>query len=56
VVFQKFAPTPHSSPRAGYQFFGEVAIVGQSGSLAVSLRDIHGSVVFSQTLEPWQPT
>ncbi len=56
VVFQKFAATPHSSPRAGYQFFGEVAIDGQSGSLAVSLRDIHGSVVFSQALEPWQPT
>lgn len=55
VVFQKFAPTPHSSPRAGYQFFGEVEIDGQSGSLRVSLHDIHGSVVFSQSLEPWQP-
>lgn len=55
VVFQKFAPTPHSSPRAGYQFFGEVEIDGQSGSLRVSLHDIYGSVVFSQSLEPWQP-
>jgi len=55
VVFQKAAPTPNSSPRAGFQFFGEVEIDAQSGALSVSLRDIDGAVVYSQTLEPWQP-
>ena len=55
VVFQKAAPTPNSSPRAGFQFFGEVEIDAQSGALGVSLRDIDGTVVYSQTLEPWQP-
>ena len=54
VVFQKAAPTPNSSPRAGFQFFGEVEIDAQSGALSVSLRDIDGAVVYSQTLEPWQ--
>nr|MBF0684878.1 alkaline phosphatase D family protein [Pseudomonas sp.] len=55
VVFQKVAPTANSSPRAGYQFFGEVEIDAGTGALAVSLRDIYGAVVYSQTLEPWQP-
>jgi alkaline phosphatase D len=55
VVFQKAAPTPNSSPRAGFQFFGGVEIGAQSGSLGVSLRDIDGAVVCSQTPEPWQP-
>jgi alkaline phosphatase D len=32
-----------------------VEIDAQSGSLGVSLRDIDGAVVYSQTLEPWQP-
>lgn len=55
VVFQKAPPTANSSPRAGFQFFGEVEIDAQSGALSVSLRDIDGAVVYSQTLEPWQP-
>jgi len=32
-----------------------VEIGAQSGSLGVSLRDIDGAVVCSQTPEPWQP-
>jgi len=56
VVFQKAPPTANSSPRAGFQFFGEVEIDAQTAALQVSLRDIDGTVVYSQTLEPWQPT
>ncbi len=54
VVFQKAPPTANSSPRAGFQFFGEVEIDAQTAALQVSLRDIDGAVVYSQTLEPWQ--
>jgi len=54
VVFQKAPPTANSSPRAGFQFFGEVEIDVQTAALQVSLRDIDGTVVYSQTLEPWQ--
>src|SRR5690606_2829191 len=54
VVFQKAAPIANSSPMAGYQFFGEVDIDSQTGTLKVSLRDIQGDAVFSQMLEPWQ--
>lgn len=56
VVFQKAAPMANSSPRAGYQFFGEVEIDAQSETLAVNLYDLYGTLVFSQTLEPWQPS
>ena len=55
AVFQKAAPTANSSPRAGYQFFGEVEIDARTGALAVYLRDMEGATVCSQTLEPWQP-
>ncbi|WP_434457870.1 alkaline phosphatase D family protein [Stutzerimonas urumqiensis] len=51
VVFQKAPLTPNSSPFAGFQFFGEVEIESR-GALTVSLRDIDGNAVFTQTLEP----
>ena len=54
MVFRK-APTANSSPRAGFRFFGEVEIDAQSGALDVSLRGLDGTVVYSQTLELWQP-
>ena len=54
VVFQKAPPVANSSPRAGFQFFGEVEIDAQTGALDVSLRGLDGAVVYSQTLEPWQ--
>lgn len=55
VVFHKAAPVANSSPRAGFQFFGEVEIDAQTGALDVSLRGLDGAVVYRQTLEPWQP-
>ena len=54
VVFQK-APVgsnPDRSPKAGMQFFGEVAIEGRSQTLTVNLRDLVGTVLFSKTLIP----
>ncbi|WP_226503122.1 alkaline phosphatase D family protein [Pseudomonas sp. MWU16-30317] len=52
VVFQKAPPAQNTSPFAGYQFFGEVQIEGQSGEMTVQLRDLDGVVVFEQHLQP----
>ncbi|WP_311969024.1 alkaline phosphatase D family protein [Pseudomonas baltica] len=52
VVFQKAPPAQNTSPFAGYQFFGEVRIEGQSGEMTVQLRDLDGVVVFEQRLQP----
>jgi alkaline phosphatase D len=52
VVFQKAPPAQNTSPFAGYQFFGEVQIEGQSGEMTVQLRDLDGVVVFEQRLQP----
>ncbi|MGY4492407.1 alkaline phosphatase D family protein [Pseudomonas sp. TE3610] len=52
VVFQKAPPAQNTSPLAGFQFFGEVNIEGQSAELTVTLRDLDGVVVFSQKLQP----
>ncbi|MDT3722240.1 alkaline phosphatase D family protein [Pseudomonas oryzihabitans] len=52
VVFQKAPPKPNTSPLAGFQFFGEVEIDGQSGQLTVTLRDLDGKAQFTQILNP----
>ncbi|WP_295519356.1 alkaline phosphatase D family protein [uncultured Pseudomonas sp.] len=52
VVFQKAPPKPNTSPLAGFQFFGEVEIDGQSGQLTVTLRDLDGKAQFTQLLSP----
>jgi len=52
VVFQKAPPTQNASPFAGFQFFGEVNIEGQSGEMSVVLRDLNGVAVFEQKLQP----
>ncbi|WPN47915.1 MULTISPECIES: alkaline phosphatase D family protein [unclassified Pseudomonas] len=52
AVFVKAAPMQNASPFAGYQFFGEVNIDGQSGELSVVLRDLDGVAVFEQKLQP----
>ena len=57
VVFQK-APDPgkaNLSPYAGLQFFGQVDIDGRTAVMTVSLKDINGTTVFSQELEPFAP-
>lgn len=52
VVFQKVPPAQNTSPFAGYQFFGEVNIDGQSGEMSVVLRDLGGVAVFEKKLQP----
>ena len=52
VVFQKAPATQNTSPFAGYQFFGEVNIDGQSGEMGVVLRDLEGVAVFEKKLQP----
>ncbi|RZA04969.1 MAG: alkaline phosphatase, partial [Proteobacteria bacterium] len=52
VVFQKAPPAQNTSPFAGFQFFGEVQIEGQSGEMTVQLRDLDGVVVFEKKLQP----
>ncbi|MCF9008664.1 alkaline phosphatase, partial [Pseudomonas carnis] len=52
VVFQKAPPAQNTSPFAGFQFFGEVQIDGQTAELTVMLRDLDGVSVFEQKLQP----
>ena len=54
VVFYKAPPKGQSGlpPSAGLQFFGEVEIDGKSGEMAVRLRDVAGSTLFTQRIEP----
>ena len=52
LVFQKAPPAQNTSPFAGFQFFGEVNIDGQSGEMTVTLRDLDGVSVFEKKLQP----
>jgi alkaline phosphatase D len=52
VVFEKAPPVQNASPFAGFQFFGEVNIDGQTGEMSVVLRDLDGVSVFEQKLQP----
>lgn len=52
LVFQKAPPAQNTSPFAGYQFFGEVNIDGQTGEMSVALRDLDGVSVFERKLQP----
>jgi alkaline phosphatase D len=54
VVFQKAPAAQNTSPFAGFQFFGEVNIDGQTGDMSVVLRDLDGVSVFEQKLQPVQ--
>ena len=54
VVFQK-APgdgKQNLPPSAGYQFFGQVDIDGESEAMTVTLKDLTGASLFAQTLTP----
>lgn len=51
VVFQKYPARPNESPRTGNQFFGHVDI-DDSGLFTASLRDLRGTVLFSQEIQP----
>ena len=52
VVFQKAPPAPNYSPFARFQFFGQVDIDERSAKMTVRLRDIDGTAVFEQSLQP----
>ena len=52
VVFEKAPDAPNLSPFAGLQFYGDVMIDQYSAEMTVSLKDIDGIPVFSQTLTP----
>ncbi|MCB1742960.1 MAG: alkaline phosphatase D family protein, partial [Gammaproteobacteria bacterium] len=54
VVFEKAPAAPNWSPFAGLQFFGQVDIDAHSAQMTVSLKDIEGGTVFSQTLDPYR--
>jgi alkaline phosphatase D len=45
-------PAANTSPMAGFQHFGEVAVDGRSGDLTVWLRDGRGTSLWSRTLRP----
>ena len=45
-------PAANTSPMAGFQHFGEVAVDGRSGDLTVWLRDGTGTSLWSRTLRP----
>ena len=52
AVFVKAPPRANMSPLEGFQHFGEVEILGESGELTVRLRDQGAGVLFSKTLAP----
>jgi alkaline phosphatase D len=51
-VFVKAPSTSNVSPAAGFQFFGEVDIDGDSGELTVRLREQDDTVLFTKVLQP----
>ena len=52
AVFQSITPVPNTSPLDGFQFFGHVEIDGDNRAMTVSLRDIDGAAVHTETLAP----
>ena len=55
VVFEKSAPRDsrvNHGPSYGMQFFGHVAIEGATGVMAVSLKDMNDTLLWSRKLEP----
>jgi phosphodiesterase/alkaline phosphatase D-like protein len=44
--------SPNTPPTAGLQFFGHVAIDGQSEAMKVTLKDVAGADLWSTVLEP----
>jgi phosphodiesterase/alkaline phosphatase D-like protein len=46
AAFVSAPPRANTSPAEGYQFFGEIAIAGETGALTARLRDIDGKVLY----------
>ena len=52
AVFAEPPPAPNTSPADGHQYFGHVAIDGESRVMTVALRDIDGRERFSVDIAP----
>ncbi|SDD99965.1 alkaline phosphatase D family protein [Glycomyces harbinensis] len=52
AVFVQAPPAANTSPAMGYQFFGEVSIDAETEVLTVQLKDIDGTALFTQAVEP----
>jgi alkaline phosphatase D len=52
VEFVKAADFPSQSPASGNQFFGHVSIDPRSGVFTASLRNLFGTVLWSQDINP----
>ena len=54
VRFQKAPPPGQANlpPSAGLQFFGEVTISAKDKAMTVNLRDLTGTILFSQVIPP----
>ncbi|HEY3002850.1 MAG TPA: alkaline phosphatase D family protein, partial [Kribbellaceae bacterium] len=52
AVFVKAADFPNQPPSGGNQFFGHVSIDPGTRVFTASLRDLHGTVLWSRDLEP----
>jgi alkaline phosphatase D len=52
VAFVNAPPRANMSPLEGFQHFGEVEILGETGELTVRLRDQDAGILFSKSLAP----
>ena len=52
AVFLAPPPRVNLSPLEGGQYFGQVDIDPSSGQLTVTLKNVDGSALFTQTLDP----
>jgi alkaline phosphatase D len=54
VIYQRVPPAGRVNlpPSAGMQFFGHVTIDGRTSQMTVTLRDLAGTNLFTQTLNP----
>jgi len=52
TVFSAAPPVANTSPMDGLQFFGHVAIDGESEAMTVTLHDLDGASLFSVQLDP----
>jgi alkaline phosphatase D len=54
VVFQKASDIENLAPCYGLQFFGHIAIDGETEAITVTLKDVEDHALWATTLEPQQ--
>jgi alkaline phosphatase D len=52
VVYEKAPPSPNAPPTSGLQFFGQVDIDARTRAMTVTLKDLEGAALYTQTLAP----